>query len=175
MQEFLGLKDGDTVDALVCFTDIARFTRTAKTLSLRQLARLLQQVSSIISRHVAKTTGRVVKYIGDASLLVFPKDDVDEAVGELLAMKREIEESFAAAYPELAITFSAHLGQIIMIRLEPFTLLDIGGDTVNIAFRLNNQVRDGGFAISRQVYECLNERTKSEFQAIAPPAIYVAG
>ena len=41
MKDLLGLKDGDTIDALVCFTDIARFTQTAQNLSIQQIAQLL--------------------------------------------------------------------------------------------------------------------------------------
>jgi class 3 adenylate cyclase len=174
MQEYLGLKDGDITNALVCFTDIARFTLAAKSLSVQQIARLLKQVSSIIAGHVAKTRGRVVKYIGDASLMVFPEEDVDTAIGELLAMKREVEEALTAVHPDLAITFSAHLGEIIIVQLEPFSSLDIMGDSVNLASRLNNQARGGGFAISQQVYERLSDKTRLVFKKNVPPAVYLA-
>ncbi len=175
MREYLGLKDGDITDALVCFTDIAGFLRTTRSLSLQEIAQLLQQVSSIIAKHVANTTGRIVKYIGDASLLVFPEEDVDGAIGELLAMKREIEAAFAATYPDLSITFSAHVGQIIIVRLEPLASLDILGDTVNTASLLNNNARNGEFVVSQLVYDRLGEQTRREFRKAVPPTVYVAG
>ena len=109
MQDFSGLKDGETTIALVCFTDIARFTHTAKSLSLQQTAALLKRISAIISKYVGRTTGRVVKYIGDASLLVFPQEYVNAVIRELLAMRREIEEYFGSHYPDLSITFSTHI------------------------------------------------------------------
>ena len=159
---------------MVCFTDIAGFTRTAKTLSLGQIAALLKRVSSIISEHVRHTPGQVVKYIGDASLLVFPEEDVDSTTRELLSMKREIEGYFKAHYPDLSITFSAHLGEIIVVRLEPLADLDILGETVNRASLLGNRARGGGFVISRDVHERLSEATRRLFRAAEVEVVYVA-
>ncbi|UCF96613.1 MAG: adenylate/guanylate cyclase domain-containing protein [Spirochaetaceae bacterium] len=175
MKDFMGLKDGDTASALVCVTDIADFTRTASSLSLEGIAGLLKQVSSIIARRITNTGGRVVKYIGDASLLVFPQEDVDGSIRELLSMKQEIEEYFASTYPALAITFSAHLGQIIIVRIEPFENLDILGHTVNTAWRLGARAQRGGFVISQPVYDALEETTRVRFHRITPQAVYVAG
>jgi class 3 adenylate cyclase len=116
----------------------------------------------------------VVKYIGDASLLVFPEEEVDGAVRELLAMKGAIERYFALRYPDLSITFSAHLGEIIIVRLEPFSGLDILGDTVNSASRLGRQARGGGFAISREVYARLSEATRRRFRSAEDEGVYLA-
>lgn len=174
MQDFSGLKDGDITTALVCFTDIAGFTRTAKSLSLEQIAALLKRVCSIIAKHVRETSGRVVKYIGDASLLVFAEEDVDGVIRELLSMKREIEDYFESSYPDLSITFSAHIGEIILVRLEPLAGLDIGGDTVNRASLLGNQARGGGFVISREVYERLADATRRRFHRADAQAFYTA-
>jgi class 3 adenylate cyclase len=174
MRDLSGFKDGDTSAALVCFTDIAGFARTAETLSLRQISALLKRVSSIISKHVGAAAGRVVKYIGDASLLVFPEQDVQGSVLELLSMKREIEEYFGSSYPNLAITFSAHFGQIIHVSLEPFTELDILGDTVNRAWLLGNRAERGGLVISREVYERLGEPARSRFRLSDSPDTYAA-
>jgi adenylate cyclase len=175
MKEFLGLKDGDVTRALVCFTDIAGFSRTARSLSLEQIAGLLKKVSSVISAHVDKTSGKVVKYIGDASLLVFPEEDIDKTMCELLSMKREIKKYFESDYPALSITFSAHLGEIVIVRLEPFASLDILGHTVNLASLLGNYARSGGFVISQEVSDRLADTTQGEFRKLDTPAVYVAG
>jgi class 3 adenylate cyclase len=121
------------------------------------------------------TTGRVVKYIGDASLLVFPEGSVEEAIRELVSMKREIESYFKAEHPGLAITFSAHVGEVIIVRLEPVEGLDILGDTVNRASRLGSRGRRGSFVISRDVYERLDGETRKRFQKAEPEVVYTAG
>jgi class 3 adenylate cyclase len=174
MQDFFGWKEGEITRALVCFTDIAGFARTAKSLSLVQIAALLKRVSSIISEHVSQRPGQVVKYLGDASLLVFPEEDVDGTIWELLSMKREIEGYFEARYPDLSITFSAHVGKVIVVRLEPITDLDILGETVNRASLLGNRARGGGFVISRDVHERLSDTTRRQFRAAEVEVAYVA-
>lgn len=174
MKNFFSLKDGDTLTALVCFTDIAGFARTAKSIPSEEMVQLLKSVCSIIARCIGKTNGQVVKYIGDASLLVFPERDIDENVRELLRLKHEIEDYFRSNYPSLSITFSAHLGEITIAQLEPFDTLDILGDTVSTASLLGKIPHRGGFVISHQVFERLDEKTQGEFRQHAPPAVYVA-
>jgi class 3 adenylate cyclase len=174
MKDFLGFQDGDTTTALVCFTDIAGFTRTARSLSLQQSTVLLKRVSSIISEHVGATTGKVVKYIGDASLLVFPEEGIDASMLELLSMKGEIDRYFESDYPDLSIVFSAHIGQIMIVRLVPIDDLDILGDTVNRASLLGNLSRGGGFVISEDVYQRLTETTRRRFHRVDTPVAYTA-
>jgi class 3 adenylate cyclase len=123
---------------------------------------------------VAGAGGRVVKYIGDASLLVFPEQEVRTAVGELLAMKREIEDYFASDYPALALTLSADLGKIIVVELEPIAAADVLGHTVNTACRLGVGIERGGFAVSQAVYERLGDELRNRFQVRSFPKVYVA-
>jgi class 3 adenylate cyclase len=175
MKELLGCEDGEKTTALVCFTDIAGFARRAETLSLESIAGLLKRVGSIISRCMRSTAGQVVKYIGDSSLLVFPEDDTERSVRELLTMKREIEEYFSSDHPQLAITFSAHVGEIIAVRLEPIEAMDVLGNTVSTASILGRRARAGDFVISHAVYEKLGEDTRAEFLRHEPLPVYVAG
>ena len=175
MKELLGCKDGDILGALVCFADVAGFARTARSLSLPQIAALCKRISSIVVGHVGNTRGQVVKYIGDASLLVFPEEDADTGVRELLAMKRELDAFLRSEHPALSAAFSVHLGQIIIVDLEPVAALDILGNTVNIASYLGTCARGAGFIISQEVYERLSEETRAGFQKQPPTAVYVAG
>jgi class 3 adenylate cyclase len=174
MKEFLGCRDGDILSALVCFADVAGFARTARSLSLPQIAALCKRISSIVVGHVGNTRGQVVKYIGDASLLVFPEEDADAGVRELLAMKRELDAFLRAEHPALSVSLSAHLGQIIIVELEPIAGLDVLGNTVNIASYLGTRARGAGFVISQEVYERLSEGTRAGFQKQPPAAMYVA-
>jgi len=174
MKEYLGLEDGDITTALVCFTDIAGFVRTVRSLSLEQIAALLRRVSSIISQHVGDAPGEVVKYIGDASLLVFPPENLDGTIRRLLSMKREIEIFFESNYPDLSITFSSHFGEIILVRLEPLAELDILGDTVSRAFLIGSQVQGGNFVISKEVFERLSAATRGQFRDVDVGMVYTA-
>lgn len=170
----LGLQDGEIGTAMVCFTDIAGFARAAESLPLEGIAGLLKHVCAIIARRVVGTTGAVVKYIGDASLLVFPEGDVDRSVRELLGAKQEIEEYFVESHPDLRITFSAHVGEIVVVRLDPIQALDVLGDSVNLASVLGRRAQGGSFVISRQVHQRLGSETRAEFVERAVPPVYVA-
>jgi adenylate cyclase len=175
MRRFAGLEEGEITTALVCFTDIAGFTRFSEQSSLQDIVALLKKVSAIISQHVDRTAGAVVKYIGDASLLVFPEEDTDRSIGELLEMQRSIHAYFASNHLDLSITFSAHIGPIIVVRLQPIEDLDIHGHTVNHASRLGSQAPTGGFVVSREVYDRLAETTRRAFRQADTTEVFLAG
>jgi hypothetical protein len=89
-------------------------------------------------------------------------------------MKGEIETEFKTRYPELSITFSADIGQIILVRLEPLSGLDILGETVNRTFLLGRRAMDGDFVISSEVYRRLAGSTQRRFRPVEIETIYAA-
>lgn len=79
-------------NSLIAFADIQGFLRIDKSISDPvALFDLLNEIARAAVNCVAKTSGEVVKFIGDAILLIFPGDDVDVGVGCLLELKAQID------------------------------------------------------------------------------------
>ena len=61
-------------DCLVGFADIAGFVRLARELSSMEVFHLLSDWYMLVGDVTGDAGGRVVKFIGDAALLVFPEE-----------------------------------------------------------------------------------------------------
>lgn len=85
---------GETFDALVLFTDIARFDAFARSREPQRIAVLIRTYAQIHHRILGCSAGCLIKRIVDASLIVFPSEQVDTGVRILLqlyeTLKREL-------------------------------------------------------------------------------------
>ena len=68
---------------VACVADIAGFMRAAKGRSNLDTFRMLDEFYHLAEEVVAEAGGKVVKYIGDAALIVFPEDAARQAVEAL--------------------------------------------------------------------------------------------
>ena len=69
---------------------------------------------------------------------------------------------------------SANCGPVIVgyIGKEPFKYLDILGDLVEMAFRINEKPFKGSITITETVFEKLSPNTKKMFQEFMPTKLY---
>ena len=74
------IKDSHTCDLLVFFSDLSAFQRFARNQSEEQLFSVLTECYELVGDIATGGGGKVVKFIGDATLLVFPADWVDDGV-----------------------------------------------------------------------------------------------
>jgi class 3 adenylate cyclase len=136
--------------AAVWFADIVGFS----TLSSRdedaalELVQALQEASrAAVDAH----GGRVVKWMGDATLAVF--DSVDGALQAALALTERFHASAAAGRHGARLRVGLHLGEITEADDG-----DIYGDGVNVASRLQSNAPPGQVLVSRAVQETLRGR-----------------
>jgi class 3 adenylate cyclase len=174
MHPFDEFQSGDTTDALVCFTDIAGFARFARGKDAREVALFLLAVAEESATVLAGTSGRIIKYIGDASLIAFPAADTDAGVRALLRLKQRVDGVLAARGHGGRLACSAHVGQIALVRLPPVDQLDVLGDTVNTAAMAGRSQGPGRFAVTPQVFRKLESETRKAFHKFTPPVVYLA-
>ena len=124
---------GETFDALVAFTDLTKFNAYAKDRAPETIADLIHSVALVHQRIVGESPGRVVKYLGDTALLVFPGDAADSGVRILLALTRAVEQELVARDCPCRLSSAAHYGSVIGVQLPPITALDVMGEAANIA------------------------------------------
>lgn len=151
------------VDLLVSFADLTRFEVTSRGMEPRQLAEWMQSHYERCAVHVDDAGGRVVKFIGDAMLAVFPPERADEGVRALLALKRDTDEKMEAAGLPPRLIVKAHFGPVIA---GPYgargdTRFDVLGVTVNTTARLESR----GMSISADAFRKLAAPPGSSFRS----------
>ncbi|AXI48217.1 adenylate/guanylate cyclase domain-containing protein [Sulfitobacter sp. SK012] len=115
------------------------------------LADLKEHRETVFDPILATYSGRIIKLIGDGTLVEFPS--AVDAVQFGLDVQRELANQSS----RLQLRIGIHLGDVI---LEDD---DIYGHGVNIAARLETLSPVGGICISSIVYECIGRRIADFF------------
>jgi len=152
------------IEATVLFTDIRSFTTISERLSVTEIATLLNEYLQRACEPILAAGGRVVKFIGDGIMAVFPHSDEQPRERQALrAIQAALAVSLAAhqfrewmqarfvdrGLPEFAVGVGIHTGEVTLCQIGPhgegnFTAI---GDTVNIASRLEGQTKDLGWPV----------------------------
>ena len=174
MKDFANVKDGQTLEALICVTDLTGYAKMSREHDLSFSLSILKDVAEMTAKAVKDTPGHIVKYLGDASLIIFPNECVDGGIRVLLGLKKGIDEHLARKKLSSKVTALAHYGEIIVGRLEPFDSIDILGEAVNIAFTLDRGQHRGRLVISPQAFRKLKPETRKSFHKFTPPTVYLS-
>ncbi len=151
------LGDVQHVRAAIWFSDLRGFTGLASTLSSRALVQTLNQYFGVLARPLERYKGALLKFIGDAVLVLFPVDDArDErqacvdalaaaraACAELAAMNAANADADA---PQLAHGIGLHFGHAEYGNVGMPTRLDftVIGHDVNVTARIESMCRPLG-------------------------------
>lgn len=152
------------IEATVLFADIRGFTTISERLSAVEIAALLNTYFQRACEPVIAAGGKVVKFIGDGLMAVFPHTDeaprqrqalrAIQAALSLSIIAHRFRDWVHARYPdrglpEFAIGVGIHTGEVTLCQVgapgqEDYTAL---GDTVNIASRLEGQTKELGWPV----------------------------
>jgi adenylate cyclase len=67
--------DADVINAALWFSDLRNFTHLTETLTTEQVLELLNEYFELVAVAVTARGGEILRFIGDAMLIVFPIDD----------------------------------------------------------------------------------------------------
>jgi adenylate cyclase len=67
--------DADVINAALWFSDLRNFTHLTETLATEQVLKLLNEYFELVAAAVTARGGEILRFIGDAMLIVFPIDD----------------------------------------------------------------------------------------------------
>jgi len=159
------------VQLVVAFVDLTHFEAQAQRVTARDLADTIDDYYERVGIEVAKANGTLVKYIGDAALIVFPPDAVNEAVEMLMTLKAAVDEFMEEVGWQCRLTAKAHLGPVIAgsFGLRDAKHFDVIGRTVNAAARLKST----GVTVSHEVFEGLRKDLKEKFRKAPVAAAFV--
>ena len=156
---------------LVVFTDFTRFAAQAERLPDREVADVMDAYYELAGATISRCGGRIVKFIGDATLAVFPGDSVDQGVLGLLQLKDAADHLMMDRGWESRLTVKAHFGRVMAGQFGPVSdkRYDILGKTVNVTARL----QASGVALSVEAFRQLSPEVRKRFKKHTPPVTYI--
>lgn len=145
----------------VGFADLVSFTQLVRTLSERDLARLVSRFEELASDVVSAHGGALVKTVGDE--ILFTHENVADAASIALDLTAAVQAD--EIIPHLRIGLS--MGRVLARQG------DVYGETVNRAARLTAAARPGGRLIDHEVAWGLS--TDERFRCEELPPIELSG
>ena len=156
---------------LIVFIDLTRFSAQSQRVADPELADVIDDYYELVGKAVRTSGGQVVKFIGDATLAVFPEHAVETGVEMLLELKEAVDNLMIERGWECRFTAKAHFGRAMA---GPFGEVDgkrydVIGRTVNMAAVLKST----GIALSVTAFRKLGPELRTRFKRHTPPVTYI--
>ena len=159
------------VPLLIAFADLTRFAATAATVEDAELATTVDAFYERVGARIDAAGGVVIKFIGDAALIVFDAEHVDAGVEALLSLKEDVDRFFEQKGWPCRLVVKAHFGAAVA---GPFGTasekrFDVLGKAVNTAAMLDST----GLALSADAFRKLRPETRRRFKKHTPTITYI--
>jgi adenylate cyclase len=156
---------------VVAFTNFTRYTAQADRLEDLVVARVMDRYYALAGSRIAAGGGRVVKFIGDGMLAVFPPKRAERGVLALVDLKDAADRFMEEQGWECRLLVKIHFGTVAAGRFGAGTArrYDVLGKTVNFAARLQGS----GVTLSEEAYRLLGPEVRRRFKKHTPPVTYV--
>jgi adenylate cyclase len=147
--------EGDSREMTILFSDVRSFTTISEGLDPKDLAQLMNEFLTPLSRVIYKRRGTIDKYMGDCIMAFWgaPLPDAEHAYHAVLAgleMQRtlsELQPQFKArGWPEIHIGVGINTGRVSVGNMgsEVRVAYTVMGDAVNLASRLEGITKEYG-------------------------------
>ncbi|MGH7754428.1 MAG: adenylate/guanylate cyclase domain-containing protein [Gemmatimonadales bacterium] len=165
------MPDFTEVPLLVAFASFNRFTAQTDRLEDLEVARVMAGYYQLADSSITAAGGRVVKFIGDATLAVFPDEHADRGIVALLELKDAADRFMADRGWECHLVVKVHFGPVAagLFGAGADRRYDVLGKTVNVAARLESS----GFALSAEAFRRLGPEARQRFKKHTPPITYI--
>ena len=159
------------VPLLIAFVDLTRFMVQSQRVTDLELADTLDAFYECVAVPVEKSGGRVVKFLGDAALVVFPEDALDRGVEALLQMKDAVDDLMESRRWECRLTVKVHFGTAVAgsYGAAGAKRFDVIGKAVNTAATLEGS----GVTLSVTAFRKLGPELRRRFRKHTPPVTYI--
>ncbi len=152
--------DADIINAALWFSDLRDFTRLTETLPADQVLEMLNEYFEFVAAAVTARGGEILRFIGDAMLIVFPIEDADDARSACnAAIDSAIDAQSTLAslnhrrhrrgLPEIEFGVGLNVGEVVYGNVGAPDRLDftVMGPAVNRSARLESLTRTLGCSI----------------------------
>ena len=171
MTDFKSLQTATDMDLLVAFFDLSRFAREVQGKTSREVFDYMDAYYEFVGDIIENAGGTIIKFIGDAALIVWEEDQIDSGVLALKTLKEQgdawLQNRGAQSYHRI----KAHFGSVTCGPMGTKTdkRVDVFGEAVNIAATLTAN----GLALSPQAFRKLAPETRKHFKKHTPPITYI--
>lgn len=154
----------------VAFFDLSRIPEWSSSDQDVAVASFFQEFYALAAKHVEAAGGRIVKFMGDAGLAVFPPESAESVIFALCALAGDARSGARQAGLDAWLNVNVHVGPVLAGSFGPpgSERFDVIGKTVNIAARLGRR----GVTLSAQAFRCLSPDGRKRFEKITPPVTY---
>ena len=154
---------------LIVFGDITRFTVNARGKPDVEIAETMHAYYMRAGALVRASSGRIVKFMGDAFLAVWSADDAARGAAALLAIKRGVDAFFAERSWDSRLVVKAHYGEAVVGPFGDDGRFDLIGNAVNIAATLPART----IALSPDAFRCLAPDDRHAWKKHTPQVVYI--
>ena len=160
-----------TVNLLVAFADLSKFVSLKSKMNDLETCKLLSDFYEMTGDVVSSSGGTVIKFIGDAGLIVFPEEKVSEGILALNKLKNSIDDWMVKQGLPCRLIVKSHFGPVVCAPLgtKDDKRLDVIGNTVNAAAMLAFH----GFAMTPETFRKLSPEARKPFKKHTPPVRYI--
>jgi adenylate cyclase len=149
--------DADIINAALWFSDLRNFTHLTETLATEQVLELLNQYFELVAAAVTARGGEILRFIGDAMLIVFPIDDnmcqqtacnaaIEAAIDAQRALLSLNRRRGKHGQPPIEFGVGLNIGEVIYGNVGAPDRLDftVMGPVVNRTARLESLTKELG-------------------------------
>jgi class 3 adenylate cyclase len=156
---------------VIAVIDLARFTQAVAGMDAVAIAEAIDRFYAVAGSLVADHGGRVVKYLGDGCLVVFPAERADAAVDCVRSLAGEVAQLGHDLQLDLELGANVHLSTVAEGEYTATQMYDVVGQGVIHTFRMGG---GPGIRISEPVYRKLPSHRRSPWVKHQPPAVYTS-
>jgi class 3 adenylate cyclase len=149
--------------------DLARFTQAVAGMDAMDMANLIDRFYNGVSTAIAQQGGRVVKYLGDGGLAVFPAESALRAVDAVEAIRGQVRDLAAEFALDLEMGANIHICTVAEGEFGIDDSYDVVGMGLVHTFRMGS---GAGIRISEPVYRKLPSDRRGAWSKHQPPATY---
>ncbi len=159
------------VQGLVVVSDLTGYAKFTARQSEEAVFLLLSAYYELVGDIVESAHGRVIKFMGDAALLLFSEADADTGVRAMLRLQDDGDRFLAARDCPCRHHVRAHFGPVYLgeIGTRHEKRADIFGATINTLVLL----KAPGSAITPEAFRKLAPDTRKLFKKHTPPITYI--
>ncbi len=149
--------DADVINAALWFSDLRNFTHLTETLSSRQVLEMLNEYFEFVSAAVTAQGGEILRFIGDAMLIVFPIEGnhciktacnaaIDAAIDAQSTLQSINHQRRRHGLPESQFGVGLNVGEVMYGNVGAPDRLDftVMGPAVNRTARLESLTKELG-------------------------------
>jgi adenylate cyclase len=149
--------EADIIHAALWFSDLRDFTRLTETLPAKQVLKMLNEYFEFVAAAVTARGGEILRFIGDAMLIVFPIDDdmcqktacnaaIDSAIDAQSTLASLNHQRRRHGEPEIKFGVGLNVGEVVYGNVGAPDRLDftVMGPAVNRTARLESLTKTLG-------------------------------